>query len=469
MKNAIMEDRLRSEVKNMENEIFKETKMSRAYIRLSLPLVFSMIVTLIYNLADTFFVARTNDTNIVAGVALGMPIFMLLMALGNIFGQGGSSLISRLYGQKDEQGVRHVSSFCSYVTVFLGIMIAVVMMIFRTPLLYVIGASPETFTHASDYYTYLAIGAPVIMFSFIHSNFLRSEGMSKESMAGTVLGTVVNIILDPVFISGLGWGAKGAAIATVIGYAVSDVFFVIIVTKKSKILSMNLREIHIPAEHVGQIFGIGIPAAISNLMQSASIVLMNQFLLPFGNEKIAAMGIVIRVNMIAILLLTGFAFGGQPLFGYYYGSRDKKRLSELLSFCLKFISITAALLTAFIFAAAPLLIKCFMDNESIVSDGTVMLRWQVITMVFVGIVLLMTIIFQSTGKVAGSFILSVSRQGVIFLIVLVIAYNAIGYMGIIISQAAADLLTAIIAMVLFKRQLYGEFRDEDCSLAEKTD
>ncbi len=160
----------------MENEIFRESKISKAYIRLSLPLVFSMVVTLIYNLADTYFVAQTNDTNIVAGVSLGMPVFTLLMALGMI--------------------------------------IAIVI---------------------SNYYIYLAIGAPAAMLSFIHSNFLRSEGMSKESMMGTILGAVVNIVLDPFFIS---------------------------------------------------ILGIGIPAASVNLMQSVSVVLMNQFLLPFGNEKL---------------------------------------------------------------------------------------------------------------------------------------------------------------------------------------
>ena len=392
MKTAIMISKSGSEVKDMENEIFQEPKISKAYLRLSLPLVFSMVVTLIYNLADTYFVAQTNDTNIVAGVSLGMPVFTLLMALGNIFGQGGTSLISRLFGQKDRQGMEHASSFCFYITGFLGILIAGFMLIFRIPLLHVIGASTETFAHASDYYIYLAIGAPAVMLSFIHSNFLRSEGMSKESMAGTVLGAVINIILDPVFISVLGLGASGAAIATVIGY-----------------------------------------------------------------DKIAAMGIVLKVNMIALLLLTGFAFGGQPLFGYYYGSNDKKRLSKLLRFCFSFISIIAAALTAIIFVAAPFLMKCFMDNESIITDGTAMLRWQVITMVLVGVILLMTIIFQSMGKVAGSFILSVSRQGIVFLITLVIAYRTLGYMGIILSQAVADLLTAIIAILLFKNQLSKEF------------
>lgn len=442
----------------MENGIFNEPKVSKAYIRLSLPLVFSMVVTLIYNLADTFFVAQTNDTNIVAGVSLGMPLFTLMMAVGNIFGQGGSSLISRLMGKKDEQGVRHVSAFCFYMTIIIGVIIAAAMLIFRTPLLYLIGASEETFAHASDYYVYLAVGAPFIMLSFIHSNLLRSEGMSNASMAGTVFGALVNIILDPILISVLGLGAKGAAIATVIGYLCSDIFFAVIVAKKSRILSLKPTEIKIPMAHTGQILGIGIPAAIVNLMQSMSVVLLNQFLLPFGNEKIAAMGIVLKVNMIALLLLTGFAFGGQPLFGYYYGSGDKKRLADLFRFCIRFISTIALILTIIIFASAPILMRCFMDNAAIVSDGTVMLRWQVISMVCVGIVLLMSIIFQSLGKIAGSFILSISRQGVIFVAVLLIAYQATGYMGIIASQAIADLLTAGIAIILFYTQVYKEFR-----------
>ena len=441
----------------MENEIFNEPRVSKAYMHLSVPLVLSMVVTLIYNLADTFFVAQTNDTNIVAGVSLGAPLFTLLMAVGNIFGQGGSSLISRLLGQKDKEGVRHVSSFCFYATICAGIIIGIAMLVFRVPLLYVIGANKETFAHASSYYIYLAIGAPAIMLSFIHSNLLRSEGMSKESMAGTIMGAVINIVLDPIFISALGWGAGGAAIATVIGYLCSDIFFAIIVVKRSKILSVSIKEFKIPAKHMGQIAGIGIPAAIVNLMQSVSIVLVNQFLLPFGNDKIAAMGIVLKVSMIALLLLTGFAFGGQPLFGYYYGAGDKKRLSELFRFCICFISIMAVFLSVVIILFAPNLMRCFMQNDSIISDGTLMLRWQVATMVFVGIILLMTIVFQSLGKVVGSFILSVSRQGIIFLIVLAVAYYTTGYMGIVVSQAISDVITAVIAVILFRKQLYNEF------------
>lgn len=441
----------------MEKTVFNETKVSKAYLRLAVPLVFSMAVGLIYNLADTFFVAQTNDTNVVAGVSLGMPLFTALMAIGNVYAQGGSSLISRLLGKEDLQGVRHVSSFCFYGAIFTGVIIGIVLLVFRVPLLYVLGANEQTYRHASDYFLYLAIGAPVIVLTFIHSNLLRAEGMSKESMLGNVVGSLVNIVLDPIFISVLGWNAAGAALATVIGNLCTDLFFLAVVLKKSKILSVNLREVKIPLEHVGQILGIGVPAAIVNLMSSASSVLINQFLLPFGNEKIAAMGIAMKVSMIVLLLITGLAFGGQPLFGYYYGSGDRKRLSQLLSFCLKFISAVALGLSALVCIAAPLLMRSFMDNDAIVQAGTVMLRWQVSSMVFVGMVLLFTIIFQSSGKVLGSFLLSISRQGVVFLVVILIAYNLLGYYGVVMSQAIADLITAIFAATLFMKQLYREY------------
>lgn len=286
----------------METQLFTGTSVPKAYLKLSMPLVFSMVVTLIYNLADTYFVARTGNTDLVAGVSPGAPVFTLLMA-------------------------------------------------------------------------------------------------------------VVNIVLDPLFISVLGLGAAGAAIATVIGYLFCDVYFLGVVLAQSKVLSVQPRDCRATPRQVGQILAVGIPSAVVNLMQSASMVLTNQFLLPYGNDKIAAMGIVLKVNMIVLLLLTGLAFGGQPLFGYYYGAGDKARFAGLLRFCVRFLGAVALVLSALVFAAAPWLIRLFLDEPGIVRDGALMLRCQVITMVFVGFVLLMTIVFQSMGKAGASFLLSVSRQG----------------------------------------------------------
>lgn len=438
--------------------VFESRDIPRSYLTLAIPVVLSMVVTLIYNLADTFFVARTNSTALVAGVSLGAPVFTALMAIGNIFGQGGSVLISRLIGQNDTDNAERTSSFCFYITFFLGIIIAFLMLLFRILILGILGADSETFKYASDYYIPLAIGAPFIMLSFIHSNLLRSEGLSKESMIGTAGGAIVNIILDPIMISGLGWGASGAAIATVIGYIFSDAVFLVMVKRKSRILSVSIRKLKLSSSFIRQIVGIGIPAAIANMMQSFTAVMTNQYLLPYGNDKIAAMGIVLKVSMIALLILTGLAFGGQPLYGYYFGRGDKKRLSELFRFTLVFILSVAVVLTVLIIVLSPFLMGIFMDAENIIKDGAFMLRVQVITMPLVALVLLFTIIFQSAGKVVGSFVLSISRQGVIFFIVLVIGNIFAGYIGVVATQAVSDIITSLIAVILFRVQLSGTFR-----------
>ncbi|MGI5932934.1 MAG: MATE family efflux transporter, partial [Eubacterium sp.] len=238
-----------------------------------------------------------------------------------------------------------------------------------------------------------------------------------------------------------------------IGYLFTDLFLLLITLKRSRILSVHLTEIRIPGEHIRQIFGIGLSAAVVNIMQSICIILLNQSLLPYGTAYIAAMGIVQKVNMIAMLILVGLAFGGQPMFGYYYGSGDSRRLRRLLRFCMRFISLAAVLLTAFVFGFAPALIRIFMQDPSIVSIGTIMLRWQVITMVCVGFILLITILFQSFGKIAGSMFLALSRQGIVFIAVLLIASRTVGYQGILAAQAVSDLITIGIAGILYRVQI----------------
>lgn len=432
----------------METAIFNNDNLPKTYLTFALPVVFSMIITLIYNLADTYFIAATNNTDLVAGVSLCAPVFTVLMAFGNVFAQGGCSLISRLLGQQEFRAVRHVSSFCVYVSIFSGIVIGSAMLIFRVPILHALGTDADTYLHALSYYTYLTVGAPFIVVSFIYTNLLRSEGMSKEAFIGTVSGAIINIILDPVFIFILGLNAGGAAIATVLGYLCSDIYCFVIFKRKSQYLSVLLKEISVPPEHVKQILGIGIPAALTNIMQSISVIFINHFLLPYGNIQIAAMGIVLKVNSIALFVLIGLAFGGQPLFGYYYGAKDRQRLRSLYRFCVTFISAVAIILTIVVYLTAPQLLRCFATDSQMIADGITMLRLQVISSVFVGFVLLNMIVSQSAGKMASSFLLSISRQGVIFLIVLLIAEKTTGYYGILASQTIANVITAILAGLL---------------------
>lgn len=430
------------------DSLFDTKHLYRSYFKMAFPVVLGLVVTLIYNLADTFFIAQTNDTNLIAGVSLGSPVFTALMAFGNIYGQGGSSLISRMLGKQDADGVKRVSSFCFYIAMVTGVVLAIVMSVFHKPILSLLGADADTLPHAFDYYIVLVLCAPIMVLSFIHSSLVRCEGMSTESMIGTVIGAVVNIILDPILISAFGMGAMGAAIATVIGYLCSVLYFLWLLHKKSRCLSVNPAQCRVEGDELRQILGVGVTAALSNLMQSLCVIVMNQFLLPYGNDKIAAMGIVLKINMIAQLVLTGFAFGGVPLFGYLYGAGKRSDMKKLVRFCICFLSVFSLVLTAILCLFAAPLMSVFLKDTAMIAAGAEMLRWQAVSTVFAGIVLLLTVLFQSTGKVAPSFVLSISHQGVVFVAALLVCVKLFAYNGVLMGQAVADVVSAIIAVLL---------------------
>ena len=322
------------------------------------------------------------------------------------------------------------------------------MTVFNRPLLTLLGADADTLPHAFQYYIVLVVCAPIMVLSFIHSSLVRCEGMSTESMIGTILGAVINIILDPILISVVGMGAMGAAVATVIGYFCSVLYFLWLLHKKSHCLSVKASLCRVSSGELRQILGVGVTAALSNLMQSLCVIVVNQFLLPYGNDKIAAMGIVLKINMIAQLVLTGLAFGGVPLFGYLYGAQRREEMKKLVRFCLGFLSTLSLALTVALCLFASPLMGAFVKDSAMIVSGAEMLRWQAASTVFAGIVLLLTVLFQATGKVGPSFVLSISRQGVVFVAALLVCVKLFAYNGVLMGQAVADVVSALIALVL---------------------
>lgn len=432
------------------NDLFEKAPISKAYFKLALPVVLSMVISLVYNMVDTFFVAQTQNTNLVAGVSLCAPIFTLMIALGDIFGIGGSSVISRLFGQKQDEEGKNASGFCFYGAIVCGILVSLIMMIARKPILTILGTNQATLPYANQYYTYMALGATLIIVSLTPSNLIRTEGLATESMIGTITGSIINMILDPIFILYLNMGAGGAAIATIIGYFASDLVFIYLTLKKSKKLSISLKHTHITKNEVISIFTIGIPASITNLMSSFAMAMTNNYLVAYGNDKVAAIGIVLKINMIVLLVMIGFAFGAQPLLGYNYGAHNTKRLKEIIKFDL-FVEITFAVITSIILALfTPSFIKIFMNDPSIIQAGTLMLRFLLLSSPCVGIILVFTTLFQSEGKALPALLLSIGRQGIVFTICLLLLSNIFGYYGIISSQMIADIITAIIALILYK-------------------
>ena len=260
------------------------------------------------------------------------------------------------------------------------------------------------------------MGAPFIILTLIPANQLRTEGLANIAMIGSIVGSIVNIILDPVFIFGLNMGAGGAAIATVLGNVATDIVFALCISKKSQKLTIDPRMAKIDLATIGAILAIGLPSSINNLMNSFGTALLNRSLIAYGADKVAAMGIASKVNMLVAMIMIAFAFVG------------------------------GAILMLF----APQMIRLFMNDPAIMETGALLLRRMLLGLPFIGIFLVCSTLFMSAGKSLSTLILSLSRQGILFMIVLFVLAKIWGYNGVITAQPVADLLSALLGIILLK-------------------
>lgn len=434
---------------NKADILFTRASPAKVFVSLSLPVVMGMVVTLVYNLVDAYFVGQLGDANQMAAVSLCSPLFMLVMGIGNIFGIGGSSVVSRLMGQQKRDLVRRASSMCLWVGIAVGMVLLLIGLTLRGPMLGLLGADPDTRPFASQYYLWFMLSAPIMMIQFTLMNLLRCDGAAGQSMIGSIIGSVVNMILDPVLIFACGLGVAGAAIATVIGNACAAAFFVYAALRKAPSLSLSLKDFALDWSLMGGVLAIGLPASVTNALTSVATVLMNNLLLVHGNNAIAAMGIASRVNQIVILLQIGFASGLPPVIGYNWGARNMPRLRQILRAAVIFSVALGIGLTAFTFVLAPTAIRLFMRDETIVTPGAQLLRGLMLCGPFLGVLFIITNFFQATGKALPAMLLSLCRQGVIFVAVL-FPFNAIfGWNGLVYAQPTADYLTLLIALLLF--------------------
>lgn len=432
------------------DKLFEHTSIKKAYFTLALPVVLSMTITLIYNMVDTFFVAKTQNPDLVAGVSQGAPIFTLMIALGDIFGLGGSSVISRLFGEHRDKTGRYVSGYCFYASIICGIIVTILMVAFQTPFLHLLGASPNTWKYAREYYLVMAWGAPFVIFGLTPTNILRTEGLAVQSMIASMTGTGINIILNPIFIFTCGWGAAGSALATVTSTVIGDVIMIYYTRYKSKKLTTSIKETKISRHLQWEIYAIGIPASITNLMATFATALTNRYLITYGASSVAAMGIALKISMVTNMIVVGLAFGAQPLIGYTYGAKDRKRFNATVRFDIMVIASLAIAMTILLIIFAPFLIRLFMKDPTVIREGTGMIRWLSSSAVLSGIILVFTTMFQSMGKAVPAFWLSFCRQGLIFALVIILMNSLFGYHGIIAAQPVADLLTFILSIILYR-------------------
>jgi len=421
----------------------------RAVASMAIPSVISSLVTVVYNMADTFFVGQTGDALQVAAVSLTNPIFILFMAFANMLGMGGSAMASIAMGGGNNDRVKRISSFVTWGSVAIGIVLAFVLIVFANPILSLFGADESTYGFAYGYTFYVAIGAPFIIFSAAASFVVRSEGASREAMVGSMIGTVLNIILDPVFVSGLGQGAAGAAIATTISNIAASLYFVRFVLKKSKCLSIDPRLSLCGVKMALNICFTGLPTAIFSVLMSVSTIILNQILVRYGNAPVAAIGIVFKANMFVTFLQMGIANGVQPLLGYSYGARDRKRFVSVERFS-KLCCITVGVLSTLAFLVfRDEIIRTFIRDEEVVGYGVRMLVAYIISGPFIGMLFMNMNSLQSTNHSFSATVLSVLRQGVL-LIPLLYALDAFfGIDGVICAQPVTDISTTLISAIIW--------------------
>lgn len=435
----------------LEKDWMGTMKVSKAVAKMAIPSVISSLVTVVYNMADTFFVGQTGDALQVAAVSLTNPIFILFMAFANMFGMGGSAAASMALGQKNEKRVRQVSAFVTYASLIVGVLFAVILLMFTGLILSLFGADAQTYEYARGYTVYVAVGAPFIIWSAAASFVVRAEGASREAMIGSMIGTIANIVLDPIFISGFGMGAAGAAIATTIGNLMASAYYLWYFLRRSKVMSLRPKDFTCREGILKGVCSTGLPTAIFSALMSVSTIVLNQILVAYGNDPVAAIGIVFKANMFITFLQMGLANGIQPLLGYSYGAGSMKRFQEVERFTKKCCVIVGVAATVLFFVAREPIIRLFISDNDVVRYGVEMLVAYMVSGPFIGILFVNMNCMQSVEHALPATILSVMRQGVLLIPLLYLLEAVAGLDGVIYGQAITDYIAVILSAVIWSK------------------
>ncbi len=443
---------------------FENDSVWRLILKNGIPAMLTIVIVIAYNLADTFFVGQTHNDMMVAAVSVAAPIFTLLITVGTLIGSGGCSIISRALGSKNEKRARQTSSFCFYASIFIGIIFAAVLWIGCNQILELIGATDKTIDMAAIYMKIIAIGAPFIVFSNTMANIIRADGATQESMIGNIIGTVLNLLLDPIIILGLQWGIAGAAAATVFGNICACVYYAVLLRRrKSAALSCSWKDFTMNPRISVPVFSIGLPGALSNLLMSVSNIIMNIFL-PYGDHAVAAMGVAMKVGMIVAMLQMGLCMGVLPILAYNFGSGKTQRVKETIRKTGTICVGLGSAATLICFLTAHSLVKDFVTETETISLGVRMVYAIILSGPVLGLFFLTTNVMQAAGRSLLPTVVSLSRQGIVYVPCLYLFHAVWGLNGIIFTQAVFDMAATVLAVALC-----GYLLRKDAQKTEKAD
>jgi putative MATE family efflux protein len=428
-------------------KMMKEEKVSSVLIKLAIPAIVGMLVNAVYNIVDTLFVGRLG-TSAVAAVSVAFPLFMIVTALGLTFGIGSASYISRLLGQGNKAEGDRTCSTAFFTSLAVGIIFTIAVLIYLEPILRLFGATETILPYAVDYSKALIIGSVFTMTNMVMNNVLRSEGSGKFSMIALITGAVLNIILDPIFIFSLEMGILGAAVATVISQVASTILLFSCFLRGKSYVKISPKFVTLSTRMYAEIFKIGVPVFITQFLTSVAMAFINGAAGPYGDAAVAAMGITNKVFSLAMFVVFGYCQGFQPLAGFSYGAREFERLKEAIKTSLRWTTIFTCSLGVVFFLFAGTIISGFSNDPEVIGVGIKVLRALSTFLPFFGYQTVYTTLFQALGRGRQAGILSLSRQGLFLIPLVMVLSKLFGLNGLIASQPIADFLTLLLTLVL---------------------
>ncbi len=439
--------------KQSRRELLTETPIPQLIIKLSIPTILSMMVTALYNSADTYFVGKIS-TEATAAVGLVFSVMAVIQSLGFFCGHGSGNFLSRMLGANKLKEANEMASTGFAVALIFGTILAVVGNIFVHQISGWLGATnPDTINETENYMRIILIGAPFMMGQFVVNNQLRFQGNAVYAMIGLMCGAVINIFLDPLLILVLDWGVTGAAVATVAGQITS--FTVLLIgSRRGENIRIHFKNVHINGFYLKELVNGGAPSLLRQGLAAVATLLLNRFAGQLGGDAaIAGMSIVTRVFLMMSSALIGFGQGYQPVCSFNYGAGLSKRVKEGYFFCVRWGFIFLMVIGTLCFLFAPEIMAWFRDDPAVIEVGALALRCQAVVLPLSAPIVITNMMLQSMGKGVKASILAASRNGLCFIPLILILPIFLGLLGVQITQTCSDVITTCISLPMAYSEL----------------
>lgn len=434
-----------------QEELFCTGSVWKSIFTMALPSVVIIFVMFLYNVADMFFVGCLGDTAQVAAVSVVGPVFSILTAVATMLGAGGCAIIARCFGAGEIEQGKIYSSLCFWAGLFGGVVISVGLLWGKTALLNILGANAEIMPYADRYLQILALGAPFLVLANSTAMLIRAEGAVKDGLVGNLMGTLTNLLLDPLFILVWHFGVGGAAAASVLGNIVATLFYLRYIVRHGTVLTLAIRPALRKPLALGEIVALGLPNGISSLLSGFASTFSNRLLSGYGTDAIAAMAAAGKATMLISMIVMVLCMGCQPLLAYSYGAQDAARLKQLLRNLLLLTTAFGTAAGVLCFCGRDMLIGMFIQQETAFLLGKRLVVFLTLGSPVIGLTYLATNLLQAANRAAGAVVLSLLRQGILLILLLFLLNSLFGVEGIAAAHMAADGIAALISgIVLWK-------------------